>query len=91
MYIYIDIYVYVYVYIVWALQGRLQSSCVACTLLWFTPPAGSSGAMAQNFEVDTKFTVTVTANGKIVPSVPFVNKGKQGSQMSERFRKVSPP
>ena len=50
-----------------------------------------AAAMGKNFEVDTKFTVTVTANGKVVPRVPFVNKGVQGSQMSERFRKVSPP
>ena len=50
-----------------------------------------AAALGKNFEVDTKFTVTVTANGKVVPRVPFVNKGDQGSQMSERFRKVSPP
>ncbi len=50
-----------------------------------------AAALGQNFEVDTKFTVTITANGKVVQSVPFVNKGVQGSQMSEGYRKVSPP
>ena len=50
-----------------------------------------AAALGLNFEVDTKFTVTITANGKVVQCVPFVNKGVQGSQMSERFRKVSPP
>ena len=50
-----------------------------------------AAAMGRNFEVDTKFTVTVTANGKVVPRVPFVNKGEQGSQISERYWKVSPP
>ena len=50
-----------------------------------------AAALGQNFDVDTKFTATVTANGKVVQCVPFVNKGKQGSQMSEGFRKVSPP
>ena len=50
-----------------------------------------AAALGKNFDVDTKFTVTITANGKVVQCVPFVNKGVQGYQMNSAFWKVSPP
>jgi hypothetical protein len=47
-------------------------------------------AIGQQFDSGTKFTVTVTVGGKVVRRVPFVNKGDQGSQMSQSFWTVSP-
>ena len=47
-------------------------------------------AIEQKYDHGTKFTVTVTVGEKVVPDVPFVNKGKQGSQMNKEFWTVSP-
>ena len=55
------------------------------------PRATLAAALGQHYEIGATFTVTVTANGKVVPHVPFVNKGDQGSQMQMRFWKVSLP
>jgi hypothetical protein len=55
-----------------------------------TRAAGMESAIGQQFDSGTKFTVTVTVGGKVVRRVPFVNKGDQGSQMSQSFWTVSP-